>query len=161
MDAGVLLKGKSFYTSLSVTHLNGGQVYDKNFQAANYSGALTDYSLSYDLKPHLFLVVGKTFVVNENFLISPSIMIKSVSHTNTFDLNFNCFVVKRLWVGVFARKQSGIGALFQVYATDKFRVGYAYDAGARGRGRLGASHEIMLGYDFGSGKSNMVSPRFL
>ncbi len=162
MDAGLYLKGKTFFTGLSVTHLNGGSVYDKSFQAANLTtGTLTDYSLSYDLKPHLFLVFSKSFVVNDNFLINPSIMVKSVAQDRSSDLNLNFFFMKRVWAGVFVRKGFGFGALFQVYATDKLRVGYSYDAGTRDRRRLGASHEIMLGYDFGSNKSKMVSPRFL
>lgn len=161
MDLGAYFRTNSFYVGLSVTHINSGRLYNKTFQATDTFGLINDYSLSYNLKPHTFLIIGKSFMVNENFLISPSILFKAVQGSRTFDLNFNCLIRKRLWAGVFFRNDYGVGALLQVIATDQLRIGYAYDMGLSDRRYLGGAHEIMIGYDFGKNKSKMVSARFL
>ncbi|MGZ3930001.1 MAG: PorP/SprF family type IX secretion system membrane protein [Bacteroidia bacterium] len=161
MDAGVYLKGNSFYIGLSVAHLNSGRLYNKTFQATDTIGVLSDYSLSYNLQPHSFLVVGKSFMISDNFMFSPSIMLKAVKGSATFDINLNTLIKKRLWAGVFFRRGYGFGALLQVIATDQLRIGYAYDIGVKDRRTLGGAHEIMIGYDIRRGKSKAVSPRFL
>lgn len=161
VDAGLYLRTNTFYVGLSATHLNNGKVYNKSFQVRDTGGVASDYSLSYVLKPHLFLTMGKSFVVKENFLISPSIMVKNVQRKTTVDVNLNFFVAKRIWFGAFVRQGYGFGGLFQVLVTNQFRIGYSYDIGTGDRKNLGSSHEIMLGFDIKKNKSKMVSPRFL
>ena len=70
-------------------------------------------------------------------------------------------VNKRVWLGVFLKQDYGVGMLAQVYATEKLRIGYAYDSGLGSKRILGSSHEIMIGFDFGNYKTKTVSPRFL
>jgi len=77
------------------------------------------------------------------------------------DLNFNFFIYSKLWLGVFFRSAYGSGFLMQYYITNKFRVAYSFDSGARDARRLGASHEVMIGFDFSGTKSKMLNPRFL
>jgi type IX secretion system PorP/SprF family membrane protein len=161
VDAGLYFRTNTFFAGISATHLNNGKIYKNSFQVIDTGGAYRDYTLSYVLKPHIFFTLGKSFVVNENFLISPSIMIKQVASKSTLDLNLNFFAAKRVWFGVFFRQNYGVGALFQVYATNQFRIGYAFDTGIGDRKRLGGSHEVMLGFDIRKSKSKMVSPRFL
>lgn len=158
VDAGLYLRTNTFYVGVSATHLNRAKIYEKSFQVSDTTG---DYSLSYIMKPHLFFTIGKSFVVKENFLISPSVMAKTVQGRTTADLNLNFFVAKRLWLGAFVRQGFGFGGLFQVYVTNQFRVGYSYDVGTGARKGLGSSHEIMIGYDIKKNKSKMISPRFL
>ena len=161
VDAGLYLKTNSFYCGLSATHLNNGKIYKNSFQVKDTAGNGTDYTLSYVLKPHIFLTIGKSFVVKENFLISPSLMVKTVQNKTTVDVNLNFFAAKRVWFGVFVRQGYGFGGLFQVYVTNQFRIGYSYDVGTGDRKNLGSSHEIMLGFDIKKNKSKMTSPRFL
>ena len=161
VDAGLYLRTNTFYCGFSATHLNNGTIYNKSFQVKDTTGASSDYTLSYVLKPHLFFTIGKSFVVKENFLISPSLMVKHVQSKTTVDVNLNFFVAKRIWFGVFVRQAYGFGGLFQVYVTNQFRVGYSYDVGTGPRKNLGSSHEIMLGFDIKKNKSKMTSPRFL
>jgi hypothetical protein len=66
-----------------------------------------------------------------------------------------------LWLGVFVRGGYGPGALLQYYITNKFKVAYSFDTGSKDARRLGASHEVMIGFDFSGAKSKMVNPRFL
>jgi type IX secretion system PorP/SprF family membrane protein len=161
VDAGLYLRTNTFYCGLSATHLNNGKIYDKSFQVRDTGGTAADYTLSYVLKPHIFFTMGKSFVVKENFLISPSIMLKHVQSKTTVDVNLNFFVAKRIWFGGFIRQGYGFGGLFQVYVTNQFRIGYSYDVGTGVRKNLGSSHEIMLGFDIKKNKAKMTSPRFL
>lgn len=161
VDAGLYLRTNTFYCGISATHLNNGKIYNKSFQVKDTAGTAADYTLSYVLAPHIFFTIGKSFVVKENFLISPSIMVKTVQGKTTADLNLNFFAAKRIWFGVFVRQGYGFGGLFQVYVTNQFRIGYSYDVGTGSRKNLGSSHEIMLGFDIKKSKSKMISPRFL
>lgn len=163
VDAGLFFRTNTFYAGLSATHLNRVELYKNSFHvdSTGNSGVTGDYTLSYVLKPHIFFTLGKSFVVNENFLICPSIMLKHVVSKTTVDVNLNFFAAKRVWFGVFYRQNYGVGGLFQVYVTNQFRIGYAYDMGIGQRKALGGSHEVMIGFDFRKNKSKMVSPRFL
>jgi len=162
MDGGIFLRSNTFFMGLSSTHINHGEVYYNSFSQTNSSGQVVDYSLAYNLRSHSFFIIGKSFVVNENCLIAPSLLVKRTGDKAMTDLNLNFFVAKKVWFGVFLRQSYGYGALFQVYLNNHLRIGYSYDIGSSGgKGRLGDSHEIMLGYDFLPGKTKTVSPRFL
>ena len=162
MDAGLFLRSNTFYLGLSATHLNRANVYNREYTFTNnFTGVNQNTSSSYALQTHLFLVMGKAFTINENFVFSPSIMIRSVASKGTADLNLNFLLKQRMWLGVFIKQGYGAGLLFQIYATDKLRIGYAYDAGLGSSKVLGSSHELMIGFDFGKYKAKTVSPRFL
>ena len=161
IDAGMFLRTNTFFMGISATHLNKAKIYSQDYTSLNSSGGTQSYTSNYILNPHLFVIVGKAFSINENLVFSPSIMIRKVNTTATGDLNLNFFIKQKLWLGAYIRNDYGFGALFQVYATDKLRIGYSYDTGLGSKKRLGSSHEIMIGFDFGNYKSKMVSPRFL
>ena len=99
LDAGLFLKSNSFFAGLSITHLNNAVLYNANYTVTP-TGSATPvfYNSNYQLNSHLFFVIGKSFAVNENFLISPSFMLKSVSTVQTLDLNLNFFLNKRVWI---------------------------------------------------------------
>lgn len=160
-DAGVFLKSNSFFMGVSATHLNQAKIYSKDYTSINSSGVVQNYTSTYVLNPHLFVIVGKAFSFGDNLVFSPSIMLKSVSSNFSGDVNLNFLVKQKLWLGVYHRSGYGLGALVQVYATEKMRIGYTYDTGLGSQKRLGSSHEIMIGFDFGNSKSKMLSPRFL
>jgi type IX secretion system PorP/SprF family membrane protein len=161
VDAGLFFRTNTFYAGLSATHLNKVEIYKNSFRVDSAGTSKGDYTLSYVLQPHIFFTIGKSFVVNENFLVCPSIMMKRVIAKTTVDINLNFFAAKRVWFGVFYRQNYGVGGLFQVYVTSQFKIGYAYDMGIGQRKVLGGSHEVMIGFDFKRNKSKMVSPRFL
>jgi len=161
MDAGLYLKSNTFYVGVSAAHINSGVLYKSSFQQMSTTGTINDYSLSYSLVPHLFLTMGKSFVVNENFLISPSVMVKFSQYKPSLDVNLNFFLSQRIWLGAFLRNGNAIGGLCQVYLTKQLRLGYSYDLGLGKINTLGSSHEVMLGFDFGNSKTKAVSPRFL
>jgi len=162
IDAGLFLKGNSFFSGFSVNHLNNPQMFSANYTITP-TGTTNpiDYNVNYQLNPHFFFIIGKLFAVNENFIVSPSFIIKSVYTKQVVDVNLNFFLKKRLWLGVFVRQEFGLGFLTQFYVNDKLRIGYSYDGGFGSRKALGTSHEIMLGFDLKKRQLKSVTPRFL
>ncbi|MGZ3920006.1 MAG: PorP/SprF family type IX secretion system membrane protein [Bacteroidia bacterium] len=155
LNGGLYLKSNSFFVGLSYTHLTGADVFAIKDSTGNKA-------LSYRLMTHQFFTMGKSFKVNDNFIFAPTIMIRQVNGRGNGDLNLNFFLYKKLWLGVFVKGGYGPGFLMQYYITNNFRVAYSYDTGAKDARKLGASHEVMLGFDFSRGtKSKVVSPRFL
>jgi type IX secretion system PorP/SprF family membrane protein len=161
LDAGLFLKSNSFFMGLSASHLNRAKIYSADYTSLTSNGTTQNYTANYVLNTHLFFIIGKAFAFNENFVFSPSIMVRSVSAQRSADVNLNFLIKQRIWLGVYSRLGYGAGALIQVYATDKLRIGYSYDTGLGSQRLLGSSHEIMIGFDFGKYKSKTLSPRFL
>jgi len=155
LNTGLFLKSNSFFAGLSVTHLNAPSVYEYSSVSANTG------SYAYQLKSHIFITVGKSFILNENVIFAPTILIKEVKGKGMVDINLNFFLFKKLWLGAFYRAGYGPGALLQYYITNKFKVAYSYDTGLKDARRLGGSHELMIGFDFSGPKSKIINPRFL
>jgi type IX secretion system PorP/SprF family membrane protein len=155
INGGLFLKMQSFFVGLSATHINTPSVY--TFEANVANGKYT-----YKLSTHMFLTMGKSFVINENLIFAPTILVKFVNPQMTGDVNLNLFIHKKLWLGAFYRYGYGPGALIQYYITNNFRAAYSYDTGLNDARRLGPSHEVMIGFDFSSSsRSKIVNPRFL
>lgn len=161
LDAGLFLKSNSFFMGLSASHLNRAKIYSADYTSLTSSGTVQNYTANYVLNTHLFFIVGKAFAFNENFVFSPSLMLRGVAGQMSGDINLNFLVKQRVWFGAYYRSGYGVGALLQVYVTDKLRIGYSYDTGTGSQRLLGSSHEIMIGFDFGKYKSKTLSPRFL
>ncbi|MBA3665979.1 MAG: type IX secretion system membrane protein PorP/SprF [Bacteroidetes bacterium] len=154
-NGGLYLRSNTFFVGLSVTHLFNPSL----FSVKDSSGTSI---LSYSLKTHQFFTMGKSFKLSDNCIFAPTIMFRQVNGKGNGDLNLNFFIYKKVWLGMFYRGGYGSGFLMQYYVTNKFRVAYSFDTGARDARKLGASHEVMLGFDFsGNTKSKVISPRFL
>lgn len=161
LDAGIYLRSNSFFLGVSATHINGARLYHKDYTVQSISGQSQNLNASYVLVPHFFLTAGKAFSLGENLVFSPSVMIRYVNTAVSADLNLNFLIHKRLWLGAFLKQDYGAGVLVQVYATEKLRIGYTYDAAMGSKKLLGSSHELMIGFDFGNYKTKTLSPRFL
>lgn len=166
VSTGFYFFNNSFYMGGSITHVNKPQLYSNTYYFTNSTTSLKDTSyINFSLRPHTFLYFGKGFLVNENLVINPSLILKNGgggSTAGTFDLNCNFLLRKKLWLGVSYRSGYGVVALMQYSITEQFKVGYSYDMGFNRIGAAGGgSHEVMLGYNFNIYKSKMVSPRYL
>lgn len=151
-DAGAYYYTNTMYAGFSATHLNYGRLTTVDNQNGDNA----------QLKPHLFFTGGKAWAISDKLVFSPSCMVKVVVNTPvTADINFSFLIQKRLWVGLSARSFYGLSAYMQFYATNKFKIGYAYDFGINKVGRAGGgSHEIMLSYDLKIAKPPFISPRY-
>lgn len=151
-DAGAYYYTNTMYAGFSATHLNKGRL----TSVRNQNGE------NAQLKPHFFFTGGKAFALSEKLIFSPSCMVKVVVNTPvSTDVNLSFLIQKRLWAGLSVRTYYGLVAYTQLYITDKFKVGYAYDFGINKVGRAGGgSHELMLSYDFMVAKPPFFSPRY-
>ncbi|MBK6523240.1 MAG: type IX secretion system membrane protein PorP/SprF [Bacteroidia bacterium] len=156
-NSGFYLKSKSFFLGLSFTHIGAKSLYEINMKDTSFKGFLT-----YRLRTHQFLTIGKSWLLNENVVFAPTLAFRGVNHgQGNIDINFNFFLYKKLWLGLFFRTPYGPGFLLNYYVTPKCKVGYSYDTGLGNNRRLGASHEVSIGFDFLGQKSKIISPRFL
>jgi type IX secretion system PorP/SprF family membrane protein len=150
-DAGLYYYTNSMYTGISATHLYNGKL----TTVSNLTG--DDASLA----PHVFFTFGKGWQLSEQLTFNPSCVVKAAKHSPaTADVNMSFLLDNRFWLGVSVRSSKVLVAYAQFYATEKFKIGYAYDFGFNKIGRAGGgSHEISLIYDFHIYKSKMLSPR--
>ncbi len=154
----------SFYLGGSITHLTNPNLYNTSNNYTNSSSVKDTSIINFSINPHSFLYAGKGFLINENLVINPSVILKSgnAKRVASVDVNCNFLIKKKLWLGVSLRLGYGLVGLMQYSVTDKFKVGYSYDQGFNRIGVVGGgSHEIMLAYNFTIFKSKMLSPRYL
>jgi hypothetical protein len=79
----------------------------------------------------------------------------------SFDLNLDAWFVDRIGVGVSYRYGSGVIGMVEIQASQRFRIGYAYDmALTKIRSYASGTHEAMLRYEFGFDKKKVISPRY-
>jgi len=157
LNGGFYLKSNSFFLGFSVTHIGAKSLYEIDMRDTSFKN-----NLSYRLRTHQFLTIGKSWVLNENLVFAPTLALRGVANgEGNIDFNFNFFLYKKLWLGVFYRAPYGPGFLLNYYITPRCKVGYSFDTGLGGRRRLGPSHEVSFGFDFLGRKSKIISPRFL
>lgn len=151
-DAGVYYFTNTTYGGISLAHLNNGLL-KYNIEGSNIKSTLV---------PHMFITGGKAWQFSEKLIFSPSFMIKlSGNSAASSDLNLSFLLQNRLWLGVSLRTGYGFVGYTQFHITDKFKIGYAYDFGTTKVSRqLGASHEVMISYDFSLSKPAYFSPRY-
>jgi type IX secretion system PorP/SprF family membrane protein len=152
-DAGLYYYTSSLYLGFSATHLYGGRL--TNITNQNSDNA--------QLSPHYFFTFGKAWEFSDKLIFNPSCMVKTAANVPaTIDVNFSFLLAQRVWLGLSTRSSYGAVVYTQIYITDKFKLGYAYDIGLNKIGRAGGgTHELMIGYDFNVLKSKMISPRYL
>ena len=161
-DAGLYLKSNSFYAGFSATHLNSAYIYNDKVSFTNASGNQMEYDLTYKLNMHIFGILSKGFAVGENLVINPTLIYKGTKSVINIDGNLNFLIKQRLWLGVFYRSDATVGALAQVIISNNVRIGNSFETGiSKVQKRLGNGHEIMIGFDFNTFKSKMLSPRYL
>ncbi len=153
VNSGIFFRSNSFFVGFSATHIAAKNL----FEVTTANNTL----YTYRLRTHQFLSIGKSWQVNQNFIFAPTLLLKSYTGKMVVDVNFNAFIYKKCWLGVFAKLGYGPGFLFQYYVTNSFRVGYSFDSGLRSARSLGPSHEVIIGFDLAKLKQKMINPRFL
>lgn len=161
-DGGIYLKSSSFYAGVSATHLNSTYIYHDKVSYTNVSGKQIEYDLTYRLNTHIFAIVSKGFLINDNLVINPTLIYKGTNAINNVDANLNFLIAQRLWLGVFYRSDATIGTLAQLLITNNIKVGLGFDTGiGKVQKHLGNGYEVMIGFDMNTFKSKVLSPRYL
>jgi len=129
-------------------------------------------------KPHYYLTAGALVPLSEDFLLKPSFLLKDDrAGPTSLDLNAFLLLGERIWVGGSYRMgvklydksylqrdlsmQNSVVAAIEIFASDNFRIGYAYDFSVGPlQGYSGGTHEISIGYYFKTKKTRMLTPRY-
>ncbi|MEW6469008.1 MAG: type IX secretion system membrane protein PorP/SprF [Bacteroidota bacterium] len=150
-DFGLYYYSKSFYWGFSATHLNRAELISPDTLPAGR------------LVPHLYSPIGMGFQLSSGLVINPSLLVKVVKGAPVdVDVNCNFLFNEKLWLGLSYRLSYGVVALMQWNITDHLKLGYGYDLGLNRIGTVGgATHELMLGYDFSLKNPKTISPRYL
>ncbi len=151
--AGIYYTTDKFYVGLSVpsllqTKLNAKQQADVG--ETKFSNL------------HFFATAGTVFNMSENVALKPSILMKSVSGAPLeYDFNCNVWLQNKIGVGASYRTGDAVVGMLEWQINDQLRFGYGYDYTTS---KLNAynqgTHEVMLRYEFGSGRSSFISPRY-
>ena len=115
-----------------------------------------DYLETYNLNPdgsldrHYFAMAGYKWAVNYDYVVEPSVLVKSVSPAPTqLDFGVKVTYQDKLWLGTNYRSGSDIGLLLGYAIGDRYLIGYSYDMVTSGLGDYtSGSHEFMLGIRF-------------
>lgn len=150
---GLYFYDKKYFVGFSAPHL------------VNYKPRTTLYVNKTDapqLIRHYYFNAGYVFDKNENVIFKPSVLVKYVENAPIqADFNLNVLLHKLVWVGGSYRTGDSFVAIFELQATKKFRIGYAYDITTNNlRKYSNGSHEFMLAYDFGMDILKMKTPRY-
>ncbi|MDQ3100531.1 MAG: type IX secretion system membrane protein PorP/SprF [Bacteroidota bacterium] len=113
-------------------------------------------------RAHYFFTGSYVFDLGLYHKFKPTFLVKAVQGAPiSFDLTANVLFYEKFWFGAMYRHGDAVGALAQYHITNDFTIGYSYDYPLSVlRNYSGGSHEIMLGYEFGSKLKGIRSPRY-
>jgi type IX secretion system PorP/SprF family membrane protein len=136
----------------------GFYLYAKDYYAGFSANQLLNNKLKiYDvknglnrLKSHFYLTGGYKYMINRDFTVEPSAIIKVTSpRAFQFDLTARVIYQEAFWGGLSFRMKDAICILLGYNYENKFSFGYAYDIGVNGLRKFNSgSHELMIGYRF-------------
>jgi len=156
---GIYYHNPNMYIGYGVTHLTEPKLYQITTNGSNNGS-----SIRFNVRRHHFISFGRGFRLSDNVVFSPSILLKTLEFSDTFnaDVNLNFLLQKKIWVGASVRSSKNIIVIAQYLINSQFKVGYSFDFnyGGISMGRNN-SHEIMIGYNLKSSASHIVSPRYL
>lgn len=151
--AGVYYNADKFYIGFSTPALLKTKIsYDNVAEVASVSGR--------DL--HLFLATGCVIDLNQDLVLKPSLLVKSVSGAPIeYDLNANLWIQNTLSLGFSYRTGDSYVGMAELQMSKQFRIGYAYDKTFSNLSNLNnGSHELMLRMEFGNSTGKVASPRY-
>jgi len=154
-DFGLYFFTDLFYAGASVSHILEDRLILNNNQ---------NTLLNFELQRYLSVATGGVYVINNNLLYKPSLMVKYVpGFPINFDLNSSFLFSKTLWAGFSYRSTQNLVLLLEWNISDQLRGGYSYDLDLSPlRTSRSGSHELFIGFDFLIKKSiPNVSPKYL
>jgi len=102
------------------------------------------------LSRHYYVLAGYKWKVNYDYVVEPSVLIKSVTPAPTqADIGVKVTYQNKLWLGSLYRTNGDIGLLLGYSIGDRYLIGYSYDMVTSGMSDYtSGSHEFMLGIRF-------------
>jgi len=104
------------------------------------------------LVPHLFGQAGYRFLLDEDFNLIPSVMMKYVDPLPLqFDFNAKLQYQDFLWIGASLRTYDGFAAMAGLNVSNTFNIGYSYDLTTSKLNTVSkGTHEIIVGFLIGN-----------
>jgi type IX secretion system PorP/SprF family membrane protein len=150
---GIFYSGPKYFAGVSATNMLAKYA-DRN----NTSNLLVPVP-----QPHIYLTAGGLFPLNDGLVLKPTFLLKDDRRGPTsLDVNSFFLLNEKVWLGAFYRtsvtlynkdnlqndliKKSAFGAMFELFVSDNFRLGYSCDFSLNAlRGYNFGSHEISVG----------------
>lgn len=158
---GVYLYKSRFYAGVSVNHL-----FQSKFDFTNASGSdLSRFNRQF------YANSGVVIPVTKSIDFRPSVLLKYVTAAPVVgEIDGSLIFFQKFFIGAGFRTNKRINidgtdnmliGIAELEISNFLRVGYSYDYYLNRTGTYnGGTHEIMLGWDVGAGKTKMSSPRF-
>jgi type IX secretion system PorP/SprF family membrane protein len=153
---GAYLYSKKYYAGLSMPTVYA--------QEPSKFSTTADNKFNF-FKRHVTLTGGYLFDATESIVLKPSFLMKyQKSAPMQFDINCNAY-----WNNIFGigasyridRTGNTVIGLLEINPTPELRIGYSYDYSFTKLQRFSnGSHEIMIGFDFGSRTAKIKNPRY-
>lgn len=104
----------------------------------------------YQEEMNFYFMGGYVLEVADNVKFKPTALVRWSQKTPTvIDLSANALFYERVWVGATYRMQNSYGLLFQIFVSNRVKLGYAYDLTSFHPSQFNAgTHEFMFSYDF-------------
>ncbi|WP_461790597.1 PorP/SprF family type IX secretion system membrane protein [Pedobacter sp.] len=134
LNAGIYFYGPTFYVGASMQQIIKNSVaFDGNFNVGKEVA-------------HYFVTVGNQFWINNNFSVTPSVMLKVVNPLpKAFDLNLKFSYNNKLWIGGGYRKDDAFFGTFGFSVANIVVLGYTYDYTTSNLNTVSTgSHELTL-----------------
>lgn len=132
---GVYYEDNRFYLGVAVPDL---------ITFSNTQSYAADKSLYQVNEVHYFIHSGYIINVNDELMVKPSVLIKSVKGAPLeMDLNTNIWLDNKIGLGVSYRTNQTVLAMVETKIQSKFKLGYAYDMPFNRPN----SHEIYIRYN--------------
>lgn len=150
-SAGLYLYGPKFFAGISAQQIVPQKIEFTDNTARTIDGKAV---------PHFFGLMGYRMLLNEDFNLIPSVMVKYIQPSPVqFEGNAKLQYRDLFWVGASYRHQDGIAGMAGLNIGSSLSIGYSYDhtvtdLGAFARG----THEVMIGFKM-SNRSEDTCPR--
>lgn len=153
---GIYYSTDRFYAGASLPHLLNNSLNSTN---AISLGTSSKNASQYR---HLFVMAGYVFKISPTVVCKPSFLTKYVANSPIqIDINANFWFQDKIGIGASYRSADGMVAMFECQLNSQLRLGYAYEFPLTRLSKYtSGSHEILLRYEFGFDKGQILSPRY-
>jgi type IX secretion system PorP/SprF family membrane protein len=113
-------------------------------------------------KMHIYVIGGRVFTLNADWLLKPAILTKLVQGAPLqVDVSANFLFSQKLTLGVAYRLSAAVTGLVGFQISEAWQIGYAYDTDTSQLSNYNSgSHEIFLRFELFRTYNKIVSPRF-
>jgi type IX secretion system PorP/SprF family membrane protein len=150
IGSGLFYYTNEFYIGLSTPNMLSG----KKVRTSPEGDEIQEQS------SHWFMTSGYVIELNTDLTLKPSVLLAMVPGAPLhLDLNANLWFHHIASIGASYRTGRAIVGLLELQVSPQFRLGYAYNHTISNFDLLN-SNEIMIRYEFGTTKQNLISPRY-